>query len=813
MAAYQAYVEQYPNHPLGWFNLAVECEAMRAYDGARSAVEVLRRLDIALFAMLPVRVRELFDKGQVSTEVPEHSIAGYRITGVASATESQILYDAVRAADETPVTLQRILDLSHGGARTTFELAVAAPRLEGTARPIEAIEDSERGPLLVLERIRGEPLRCDPHVQLDAEVALRLIRAAARAVRELHRAGALHGDLRPESVVRDRSRSEEIVVVGGHLVGAAVPTPRGRLAWRSPEEIAGDVPTAATDVYGLGLLLHHVLTGEEPASVGHRAPIRATFDWPELNELIALATAHTPAARPGVEGLIGQIDQMLARRDVPNVIGKWRIGRMLGEGSFGRVFAAENVDISGLRAAVKVLHPFMARDRDMRRRFLNEASAASQINHASVVRILDGGVETGSICYIAMEFLQGGDLGERLTHGPLAADLAVRLIREAASALAAAHAQKIIHRDIKPSNLFVESRKDGEHVRVVDFGIAMLRGEPTREGVPYTGTGHVWGTPEYMAPEQWQMLRDLDGRVDIYSLGLVLWECLTGRRPFVASTVFEWQQAHLSTPPPPLLDAAPMIPSRLATLVERMLAKRREDRVATMDEVVTELEAVLTMPKTYRVEPQLAPPVIPTPATPTTPTATAAPTPANPITPPRRRWRRLVIGGMSVLGLGVLGTYLLGWWPESPSSEDGPTPTTTSDCADRIFLEWGPVKSCGGDSVVWSYDPAHNRCIEPLFELEQLRDEIDRLRGAGAHGFEALPTGFQLSPYNRRTQVRVVASNGSALGDTHLFVSYRAGGARDGGMRLSNSNSVFLSRNGYWCDARSNEIVPALRRP
>jgi len=814
MAAYLAYVEHDPNHPVAWFNLAVESEAARAYDDARSAAETLRRLDPALVSMLPERVRQLLRGDRAPAEMPDHDIGGYRITGVISTTESQILYEAVRVTDQMPVTLRRLLDLSHAGARTTFELAVAVPRVEGIARAIGVIEDSERGPLLVLERIRGEPLRGDPRALLDAEVALRLIRSAARSVHALHQAGALHGDLRPESVVRDHSRNEEIVVIGGHRAGVAAPIPRGHLAWRSPEEIAGEMPTTATDVYGLGMLLYQVLTGAEPASLTERAPIRATLDWPELNELIAVTTARDPATRPRIDGLIGQIDQLLARRDVPRVIGKWRIGRMLGEGSFGRVFASENVDISGLHAAIKVLHPFMARDRDIRRRFLNEASAASQINHPGVVRILDGGVEQDGICYVAMELLQGGDLGSRLARGPLALDLAVRLIRDAASALASTHAQKIVHRDIKPSNFFVESRPDGERLRILDFGIALLRGEPTREGIPYTATGYIWGTPEYMAPEQWQMLRDLDGRVDVYSLGLVLWECLTGRRPFVATTVFEWQQAHLSAPLPRLIDQAPMVPARLAALIERMLAKRREDRIATMNEVVAELDAISAMPKTYRIVPP------PPAATPTAPTriATAAPTPPGPITSSRPRGGSLrIVAIIGVLGLGVLGIYAAGSRKPDPKlgEEPGlpPIPPPRPNCSDRIFLEWGPLMHCGDEAPVWSYDPAGQRCLEPLLKVGPLRDELEQLRKSGASGFGNLPIGFQIILYSHGSGIKILDSDGKELPRTKLFVSYRPGSnERDGGMRLNDDRPVFLSRAGYWCDESSKVISPAAHK-
>lgn len=550
---------------------------------------MVRRLDPAVFATLPARVAELAGAAP-STAAP--AVSGYRIDRLHVATESMLLYHGVRLSDDEPVALRRLLDVSHEGGRGIFRAELARPLVAGAVRPLELIDDAERGPLLVLERLRGEPLEGDPNQLLDEELLVRLMRSAAETLAALHAAGGLHGDLRPGAVLRDRASASEITVLGGRLTSAKVATARGRLPWQSPEEVAGEAITAATDVYGLGLLLHHLRTGEAPGPLGQRSPLARHSGWSALDELIVRATAKAPAQRPSMSELVRGLDELLALREVPQTIGKWRLGKLIGEGAFGRVFAAENVDISGHRAAIKVLRPFMARDHQMRQRFLNEASLVAGLDVPGVVRILDGGVQGDGTCYIAMELLSGEDLEHRLRRGPLPWREAATLLRFAALTLERAHQLPCVHRDIKPSNLYLSTRGDGSlRVCVLDFGVALLRGEPTRAGVPYTTTGHVWGTPEYMSPEQWRMESDVDGRADIYSLGLVLWECLAGKRPFVAANIFEWQQAHLSSPLPSL--SISELPPRLLALIERMTAKPRAERSANMKEVADELAAIL----------------------------------------------------------------------------------------------------------------------------------------------------------------------------------------------------------------------------
>ena len=267
-------------------------------------------------------------------------------------------------------------------------------------------------------------------------------------------------------------------------------------------------------------------------------------------------------------------------------IGDWRLIRCIGEGAFGAVYEAERQSGGGQRAAVKVLHPHIAVHPDIQRRFVNEARAAARAEHENIVRIFDSGISDGT-CYVAMELLAGQTLRSILqSSGPLGLFRTLDLGAQIADGLAAAHAIGVVHRDLKPDNLFVMRRDAGEHVKVLDFGIAKLRNEGDHE----TRSGTLLGTPAYMAPDQWLSLPDLDGRSDIYALGSILFECLTGRLPLDAETSHGWMHAHLSEPP---LDGELFgVRPAVASLIRWMLAKRRESRIGSMPHVAAELRAL-----------------------------------------------------------------------------------------------------------------------------------------------------------------------------------------------------------------------------
>jgi serine/threonine protein kinase len=655
IAAYQRYVEEHANHPLAWFNYAVELERADQHAVARRAAARVRELSADLYRLLPRPVRELADD-PAATVPDEREVGGYRITGLRSTTGAQLLFAAVRVADGKPVTVRRVLDASHASARALLEAAQAAPPLPGVAAALAVVEDGDGAPRLVLERQHSDNLRGETrNAAVDADVAVRLIRSAADIVAGMHQAGLVHGDLRPDHVLRDEPGSERVTVIGARKDGDDLPTPYGRLAWQTPEEASGEPPRAASDVYGLGLLLWHLVAGQEPPALDRRAPLPPVApDWPGLDEIIARATRRDPAARPSAAELMTALDDLMVRRELPPVVGKWRLGDLLGSGAFGRVFAAENVDIAGLVAAVKVLNPFLARDRELRERFLAEATAASRVEHPNIVRILDGGVLADGTSYLAMEKLVGRDLGAEIAAGPVAAERVLRLGRQVASALAAAHAAGIVHRDLKPSNLFVTRVAGEEHVEVMDFGVALLLGGASPQGLPQTSGGRLWGTPETMAPEQWQSQdpgREVDGRADVYGLGVVLWHALAGRPPFPAKTPAEWQAAHLSTPAPAL--TGPGVPPRLARLVERMMAKAREQR-PTMAEVEAELAAIAAE--------KAAPP---------------PPPPPPPKKRPDRRWLAIAAGALAVLAIAIVAVRC-----------GGPAPATIdAGVADAVVVD------------------------------------------------------------------------------------------------------------------------------
>lgn len=270
-------------------------------------------------------------------------------------------------------------------------------------------------------------------------------------------------------------------------------------------------------------------------------------------------------------------------------LGNWLIQRRLGEGAFGAVYEAQNVAISGRRAAVKVLHPHMSLLHEVKLRFLNEASAASRAEHDNIVQIFDGGITPDGVCYSVMELLRGYPLSHLIHQGPLDVLRTIHLGLQIAGGLEAAHQIGVVHRDLKPDNVFITQRPARpDFVKIVDFGVAKLRGEG--QETPHTSIGMLIGTPGYMSPEQWMTLPDIDGRADIYALGVILFECLSGALPFKGHTPYEWQTAHLTQPIDPALIAGRS--REMALLITSMLAKKREERPTTMFDVTRQLKSI-----------------------------------------------------------------------------------------------------------------------------------------------------------------------------------------------------------------------------
>ncbi len=277
---------------------------------------------------------------------------------------------------------------------------------------------------------------------------------------------------------------------------------------------------------------------------------------------------QTLKAKGPTADLVGQV-----------VADRYHIIKKLGEGGMGAVYLGEHVKM-GRKSAIKVMAPSMAQDPDAIGRFNREAANASRISHPNVCQIYDFGETPDGIIYLAMEFIEGQSLtGLIEKEGALPAPRAASILRQAADALQAAHDLGIVHRDIKPDNIMVVQGRDGSDVvKVVDFGIARAVGGD-EAGQKVTKTGLVVGTPEYMSPEQLSGDK-LDGRSDIYSLGLVLYRMLTGVLPFQADSAQETMIKRLTDDPMPLVEARPDIvfPDAMQPVLDKALARMRDDR-------------------------------------------------------------------------------------------------------------------------------------------------------------------------------------------------------------------------------------------
>ncbi len=260
---------------------------------------------------------------------------------------------------------------------------------------------------------------------------------------------------------------------------------------------------------------------------------------------------------------------------------RFEIRRHAGAGGMSLVYAAHDRQ-SGQAVALKVLHG----DRASAARFVREVWVLSELHHPAIVRYVAHGTTALGQAWLAMEWLDGEDLAERLARAPLTAAEAVILAERVAGALAIAHARGIVHRDVKPSNLFLpEGRID--HVKVLDFGVARLGG-----GEQLTQTNTRIGTPAYMSPEQARGRREIGAPSDVFALGVVLWQALTGHKPFVGDDAMAVIARILLADPPPLRELAPRCPAALEALVARMLEKDPQDRPADGAALARELAEV-----------------------------------------------------------------------------------------------------------------------------------------------------------------------------------------------------------------------------
>jgi serine/threonine-protein kinase len=269
---------------------------------------------------------------------------------------------------------------------------------------------------------------------------------------------------------------------------------------------------------------------------------------------------------------------------VGQTLGSFQVTGTLGEGGMGQVYRAEHV-IIGRKAAIKVLSAEVASDPDVVARFFNEARAVNDIRHPNIVEVTDLG-HIGSVPYIVMEMLEGETLEDRLARvGALDPATTARILAQVASAVGAAHEHGMVHRDLKPANIFLCRHPDyPDFVKVLDFGIAKLTSLRGQSNENRTACGAIIGTPAYMSPEQCLGDTNLDFRSDIYSLGVVVYQMVTGRRPFEAEAAGRLIMCHVQEPPPAPCSLNPRLPTSVGAVILRALEKQREQRFASMRE-------------------------------------------------------------------------------------------------------------------------------------------------------------------------------------------------------------------------------------
>jgi serine/threonine-protein kinase len=284
----------------------------------------------------------------------------------------------------------------------------------------------------------------------------------------------------------------------------------------------------------------------------------------------------------------------LADAMIGKAIGHYIVRRKLGEGGMGLVYVAEHPAI-GKRVALKVLHPEFSSQAEIVSRFFQEARAVNAIQHPNIVDVVDYGLIPSPNggpprVYLLMEYLEGVTLGALIRReAPLSTERTVGIALQIADALSASHRQGIVHRDLKPDNVMLVSR--GRHhdvVKLLDFGVAKLTGSAST--THRTRTGTVIGTPQYMAPEQCEGRPQIDHRADIYGLGIVVYEMLTGRVPFAGNGLGEVLVQQIAAPPPAPSAIDPRIPEHIELVVLKALEKRADHRYADVTDMALALQ-------------------------------------------------------------------------------------------------------------------------------------------------------------------------------------------------------------------------------
>jgi serine/threonine protein kinase len=417
--------------------------------------------------------------------------------------------------------------------------------------------------------------------------------------------------------------------------------------------------------------------------------------------------------------------------------GKYRIVRQLGAGSMGAVYEGENTFIHR-RVAIKTLHPSLAEKKEVVERFEREAQAAGRIGSQHIVEVLDLGELEGGARYLVMEFLEGATLDGRIrASGRLQPHAAAMVVEQLLDGLEAAHAAGIIHRDLKPANVFLCAPKAAgapEFVKILDFGVSKF--SALDEEMSMTRTGMVLGTPYYMSPEQAKGTKELDGRSDLYAVGVILYEAITGQLPFAAETFNELLFRIVLESPPPAETYVPDLDPEFAAIIRRAMAREPGERfqtaadfrstLATWREQHDPAKATVAPPQARPRDDDQAATRMYIPPTALPALRMGEPVGSQPAwaapPPPRSLWAYAGAG----LGLGVLVGGLMFLFVGTPSSDARPATGATSGstagpaaviaagshAVDKAPAD-APQKPAVSDAPVASLDPTSDPVAAP----------------------------------------------------------------------------------------------------
>jgi eukaryotic-like serine/threonine-protein kinase len=371
--------------------------------------------------------------------------------------------------------------------------------------------------------------------------------------------------------------------------------------------------------------------------------------------------------------------------------GRYAVTRVIAEGGMGVVYAAEQqMGPLTREVAIKTLLPELSRDPALAQRFYRESGTVAQLEHPNTIKLFEFGETPDGALYIAMEFVRGQPLTELIAQGPIPLPRAGDILRQVCGALDEAHGLGIVHRDLKPDNIVLTKRAaEGDFVKLLDFGIATRTTESAASQTKLTEQGQVLGTPPYMSPEQLAG-EPLDARSDIYSLGVIAYEMLTGRLPFEAKTPWQWAQKHMTEAPLPL-GATPVggeLPAHVERAVMRALSKAPAQRPASTLEFFRDLSGQGDTQDgsfasgTSPMQAALVPPAqytVPAPITPAYQTTSAVAAPVAPPLPARSRSRRgwpVALGALLVVASALAVVAL-----RSQSHGAGAAPSTSASVA------------------------------------------------------------------------------------------------------------------------------------